>query len=419
MRDRDLYAQILGIRAPWCVTDVKLDTKGEEVEVVVSLEPGYETTCPTCGKAAMRYDSRRRRWRHLDTCQFRTFLSAEVPRVECPVHKILQIRVPWAEENSRFTAMFECLVIDWLRAMGGAIAPLAAQLRLGWEEVNGIQERAVERGLARRPAEETDQLCVDETSFKRRHDYVTVVSSSIESKVLFVGDDRTQESLDAYFTKLTPEQLAAVISVSMDMSAAYVASTRAHIPDADGKIAFDKFHVAKILGDAVDKVRRAENAELMATGDKSLVRSKHFWLENPDNMSAERWSGRFAVLRQSCLRTARAWGMKETAMGLWDYVSKIWAEKGWRKWISWAARSRLEPMKKAARTVKNHLWGILNAVVNKVTNATAESLNSKIQRIKRAACGFRNKERFKNAIYFHLGGLDLYPGTALATHTKH
>jgi transposase len=419
MLDRDLYSQILGVRAPWSVTDVKLDMKGQKVEVIVSLDPAHETTCPTCGKPAMRYDARRRRWRHLDTCQLKTILAADVPRLECPVHKVVQMRVPWAEENSRFTALFECLVIDWLLGTGGAIAPIAQQMRLSWEEVDGIKSRAVERGLARRKPEETDQLCVDETSFRRRHDYVTVVSSSIESRVLYVGDDRTQESLDAYFKKLTPEQLAAVVSVSMDMSAAYVASTRAYIPDADDKIAFDKFHVAKILGDAVDKVRRGENAELMAAGDKSLVHSKHLWLENPDNMSAERWSGRFAALRESCLRTARAWGMKETAMALWHYVSKTWAEKGWRRWISWATRSRLDPMKKAARTVKNHLWGILNAVVNKVTNATAESLNSKIQRIKRAACGFRNKDRFKNAIYFHLGGLDLYPGTALATHTNY
>jgi transposase len=367
----------------------------------------------------MRYDARRRRWRHLDTCQLKTILAADVPRVECPVHKVVQLRVPWAEENSRFTAMFECLVIDWLLGTDGAIAPIARQMRLSWEEVDGIKSRAVERGLARRQPEELDQLSVDETSFKRRHDYVTVVSSSIESRVIYVGDDRTQESLDAFYLRLSPEQRAAVTSVSMDMSAAYVASTREHIPDADDKIAFDKFHIAKHLGDAVDKVRRGENRELLAAGDKTLVRSKYLWQENPDNMSEERWGGRFASLRASRLRTARAWAIKETAMGLWNYVSKPWAEKGWRSWIGWAARSRLEPIKKAARTVKDHLWGILNAVVTKVTNATAESLNSKIQKIKRAACGFRNKDRFKNAIYFHLGGLDLYPGTTLATHTNY
>lgn len=417
MRDRELYAQILGVRPPWSVTEVKLDLASQEVEVVVSLDAASETKCPTCGKPAMRYDTRRRRWRHLDTCQLKTYLSADVPRIECPEHKVLLLRVPWAEENSRFTAMFECLVIDWLLGTDGAIKPVAKQMRMSWEEVDGIKARAVERGKARRKPEELDQICVDETSFRRRHDYVTVVSSQIESKVLYVGDDRTQASLDGFYATLPLETRAAVTSVTMDMSAAYVKSTRAHIPDADGKIAFDKFHVAKHLGDAVDKVRRWENRELLAAGDKSLVRSKHLWLENPDNMTDERWTGRFASLRASRLRTARAWAIKETAMGLWGYVSKPQAEKAWRSWISWATRSRLEPVKKVARTVKDHLWGILNAVVTWVTNATAESLNSKIQKIKRAACGFRNKERFKDAIYFHLGGLKLHPGTALATHT--
>ena len=310
MRDRELYAQILGVRSPWSVTDVKLDLQGQEVEVVVSMDAAFETKCPTCGKPAMRYDTRRRRWRHLDTCQLKTYLSADVPRVECPEHKVLLLRVPWAEENSRFTALFECLVIDWLLGTDGAIKPIARQLRMSWEEVDGIKARAVVRGKDRRPVEETQQVGVDETSFKRRHDYVTVVSSSIDSKVLYVGDDRTKESLDGYYVKLTAEQRAAVTSVAMDMSGAYVASTRAHIPDADDKIAFDKFHVAKHLGDAVDKVRRGESRELQAEGDKTLVRTKHLWLESPDNMSEERWTGRFASLRSSKLRTARAWALK-------------------------------------------------------------------------------------------------------------
>jgi transposase len=121
------------------------------------------------------------------------------------------------------------------------------------------------------------------------------------------------------------------------------------------------------------------------------------------------------------LKTARAWAIKEHARSLWDYVSPAWAKKAWKKWIGWALRSRLEPIKKVARMVRTHLQGILNAVVLGATNATAESLNAKIQHVKRMACGFRNRERFRNAIYFHLGSLDLYPeGYTMSqfTHTK-
>ena len=109
---------------------------------------------------------------------------------------------------------------------------------------------------------------------------------------------------------------------------------------------------------------------------------------------------RFKALRDSTLKTARAWAIKELAMSLWGYVSKTWARKGWARWLSWAVRCRLEPMKKVAKTIKKHLWGILNAIVLKVSNGPAEGINSRIKAIKVRSHGFRNKERFANAIYF-------------------
>jgi transposase len=115
------------------------------------------------------------------------------------------------------------------------------------------------------------------------------------------------------------------------------------------------------------------------------------------------------ALRDSSLKTARAWATKEFAMKLWDYVSRTWAEKGRKRWYSWAIRSRLEPIQKVARMIKDHLWGIINAVVLKANSGHTESTNSRIKMIKVRSRGFRNKERFKTAIYFHLGGLDLYP----------
>ena len=121
MRDRDLYAQILGIASPWMVTDVKLDLRGSEVAVRVVVDPAATLACPECGTTSPRYDSRERRWRHLDTCQCQTILVADVPRVSCTEHGVKQVKVPWAEPNSHFTALFESVVIDWLRE-----APISA-----------------------------------------------------------------------------------------------------------------------------------------------------------------------------------------------------------------------------------------------------------------------------------------------------
>jgi len=135
-------------------------------------------------------------------------------------------------------------------------------------------------------------------------------------------------------------------------------------------------------------------------------------------MPPEKWEGVFRELRTSDLKVARAWSLKETAMGLWNYLRRGWAEKGWTRWIAAAIRSRMDPMKKAAGTIRNHLWGILNAVRDQVSNTTAESLNARIQKLKKMACGFRCRERFRRSIHLHLGGLQLYPEAVLTTHTK-
>ena len=124
----------------------------------------------------------------------------------------------------------------------------------------------------------------------------------------------------------------------------------------------------------------------------------------------------FAALRTSELKVARAWALKELAMTLWGYTRRGWAERMWRRWYSWAIRCRLGPVKKVARMIKRHWDGVINAATSNVTNALSEGMNSKIQWIKRKACGYRNRERFRNAIYFHLGGLDLYPAVVQSTH---
>lgn len=406
MRDRELYAQILGIASPWQVSGVELDVSAREVTVEVDLVSGAKRCCPICGEASPGYDSRRRRWRHLDTCQYKTILVANVPRVKCKAHGVVTVSVPWAEPNSGFTSLFEALVIDWLKE--ASILAVSRLMGLSWNAIDGIMQRAVRRGLSRREDVCVAHLGVDETSFRKGHDYVTIVSDQTAGTVLHVGEDRKKAGLKAWYDSLSEEQREAIESVSMDMWPAFINATLEGVPGAEEKIAFDKFHVAKYLGEAVDKVRRQEHKALMEMGLEDLKGSKYDWLYNPVNMTYQQ-KRRFSVLRDSALKTARAWAIKELAMSLWDYVSKTWARKGWEQWLSWAVRSRLNPVKEVARTIKEHLWGILNAIVLKVSNGPAEGINSRIKTIKVRSRGFRNKTRFANAIYFHLGGLSLYP----------
>jgi len=406
MRDKDLYKQILGIQTPWAVTDVEVSMAAGKVTVHVNQEAGAPQPCPHCGTPCPGDAHRTRSWRHLDTCQFKTLIVAKVPRVTCPTHGVVTGQVPWAESKSGFTALYEALVLDWLKE--ASIQAVARQFSLSWNAIAGIMQRAVTRGLARRTQESPTRIGVDETSFRKGHDYVTVVTDQQEGHVLHVAEERKTSSVTSYYDTLTDEQKAGIESIAMDMWPAYITATLEKIPEAESKIAFDKFHVAKYLGGAVDHVRKQEHKALMGEGCDDLKGTKYDWLTNLRNLSRKRQCT-FKALRASTLKTARAWAIKTLGMQLWHYVSRTWAEKGWKQWYAWAIRSRLAPIKKVARTIKKHLWGILNAIMLQASNGASESMNSRIQGLKVRSRGFRNKARYIQAIYFHFGGLDLYP----------
>lgn len=397
------YAAILGVQSPWKVQEVDVREDVLEVYVDLVLPPEAALVCPKCARLVPRYDSRERTWRHLDTCQHKTYLRVQVPRVQCAEHGVLQLQVPWSEPGGHFTEVFEMKLISWLKE--ASIQGVSRQFGMGWDPVAGVQDRAVMRGLSRREQEPLPRIGVDEVAFRKRHHYVTIVSD-LDGPVLDVFYDRTKESLDRFFQHLSPEQRQSIQVVAMDMWEPYILSVRENLFGAEYKICFDKFHVAAHLGDAVNKVRIEEHRELMERGDTTLKRTKYLWLRNPENMEPNTWR-RFRTLRDKTLKVARAWAIKETAMQLWNYSYRTNALKAWKQWLRWASRSTLEPVVKVASMVRSHLYGILNAVLRRATNARAEGINSKIQWIKRISWGFRNKVRFRSAILFHLGGLDM------------
>jgi transposase len=340
---------------------------------------GVQWCCPECGQPCPLYDHQpERRWRHLDTCQYQTILHAEPPRSNCGEHGVRTVKLPWAEPSSRFTALFERLAIDWLQA--ASQKAVADQLNLSWDEVHAIQERAVQRGLTRRQAEPIERLGVDEKSFTKGHHYFTMVNDLDRSRVLFVAEHRTEESLDGFWQSVSEEQRAAVRGVAMDMWDPYINSTRKYLPDADRKIVFDKFHIAKHLGEAVDLVRRRENKQLKAAGDDRLTGTRYDWLRHPAKMEP-------------------------------DDRKQRPARKHYRWWHNWAIRCRLKPMIEKARMIQRRFDNIITYLRLRITNAASESINSKIQWVKYTARGFRSKKNFVTAIYFHCGGLDLMPST--------
>lgn len=414
MESKELYRHLLGINEPWTVERVELDMTQGRVDVFVGHTKGERFACSECGQEHAVYDhSAERVWRHLDSCQFMTYLHASPPRVSCTAHGVRQARLPWADEGSRFTHLFEALAVNVLLAAN--IERAAGLLRISWDQAWHLMERAVLRGRAAKGDALPKQIGVDEKAIAKGHQYMTLVCDLDRATVEYVGEGRREGSLSAYFEAFGVERCAGIEAISLDMWPAFINACRDGVPGADDKMVFDRFHIMRHVVEAVDKVRKQEHKALMNEGNKTLVNSKYLWLTNPSNMT-DQAKMRFKELQSSELKTGRAWALKEVLRELWNYTSAAWALKFWKRWYFWATHSRLQPMIDAAKLIARHLPNVLTYFKHRITNAVAEGLNSKIATVQKRACGFRNRDHFKIAIYFHCGGLDLYP--TQVTHGK-
>lgn len=414
MDSNELYRHLLGLGEPWTVERVDLDVAQMHVEVYAGHASGARFACPECGQVLAVYDHLAERvWRHLDSCQFLTYLHARPPRVACPEHGVRQVRLPWAEAGSRFTHLFEVLAIEVLLATN--VKRAAEILRITWDEAWHLMERAVIRGRAAKAGALPTHLGVDEKAIAKGHRYMTLVCDLKAATVEYIGEERKEESLAAYFKAFPAKQRQAIEAICLDMWPAYINACQAQVPQAEHKMVFDRFHIMRHVLEAVDTVRKREHRALLEDGDTTLAKSKYLWLYSAENVP-ERSRQHFERIKAMQLKTARAWALKESLRQLWDYQSLGWAMRFWKRWYFWATHSRLAPIIEAAKLIARHLPNVLTYFAHRITNAVAEGLNSKIATVQKRACGYRNRDHFKIAVYFHCGGLNLYP--ASVTHRK-
>ena len=412
MKNRALnehYQQILGDTSPWTVSEVQLDVERLVNKVKLTVKADAIWGCPRCHSRMHIKEWRTRCWRHLDSCQFKTVLEAAVPVVECSEYGAQTVQVPWAEGSSRFTMFFERFAIQVLEACPAARA--GELLGISWDEADGIKQRAVRRGLSRRQIGSLEYVCVDEKAVGRGQDYVTVVTGVLAGKpqVLYVGDGRDEAAFNGFWEWLGPEGCARIKAVSMDMSQSYQNSAHRYCPDAE--LIFDPFHLMKMLNGAVDEVRRREIVMGTVTERSALKKTRQMWLWGEENLPG-RHAARFEALKDSTLKTARAWRIKELWRTFKQCLDTDDAHAFFHKWYVLAIRSKLEPIKKVARTFKAHLAGIVSIFKHGFCNALAEGVNSRIQLLMQKSCGYRNRERLKTDILFHFGGLNMDPLTA-------
>ena len=399
------YHRMVGLDGNWSIADVDLNTDSQTLTLVLEYI-GKRVVCPECDQACAKKDhAAERSWRHLDAMQFQTILTARVPRSSCEACGVKTIAIPWAGKHSRFTLMFEAFAIDMLLA-ARSVQAAAIMLSIDWSTAQNIMERAVERGLQRRSLDDVKHVGIDEKNFGKGHDYVSVMADIDGSRVLEVAPERTIEACDSLWNTLSEKQLENIQAVAMDMWQAFETSTRKNVPNA--RIVYDRFHISKYLGEAVDKVRRAEHKGLMKVGDERLKGARYSLLFNPENLTEEKDHQLNAIVK-STLKTGRAWQLKELFRYFWEETDAVGGRAFFERWYSWAIRSRLEPIKKVARMLKGRLERILTWFTSPISNSTSEGFNSRIQAIKSAARGFRIFEHYRIRILFFCGKLDLKP----------
>jgi transposase len=408
MQDKELYQHILGISSPWTVAKVELDVKAQEIVVAVEHPRGTKFCCPECPQELPCYDhADERRWRHLDSCQFKTILSARIPRVKCPEHGVRNVAVPWAATSSRFTILFERFAIDVLLATQTVTGAMSI-LRTTWDQTWPLVERAVARGKERKQELPIPHLGIDEKAFAKGQSYLTLLVNLDDSTVEAIAEGNDVAGAQNCFAQLSEAQIGSVEAIAMDMSAAYVRATKESIPLAETKIVHDRFHVMQQATKAVDQVRRREHRRLQGEGNDRLKGTKYLWLTSQENLS-ERQQQRLDAAFAAELETGKAWGYKEMLRDLWHHHTPEEATAYFQDWYRRVIHTKLTPLKKVARMIKERLVNVVSYCTHGITNAVAEGINSKIMAIKRRVGGFRNVENYKTAIFFYCGGLDLYP----------
>lgn len=403
------YTALLGLGEEWRVTLLNLNVEEARLDLYLSYV-AKGAICPECGALCPLHDHQDERiWRHLDTMQFATYIHARVPRSMCPVHGAKAIELPWAGKHSRFTLLFEAFAIRVLQAARSR-EHATRLLRLEWHQVQAIMDAAVKRGMDRRGRGEIAFAGMDEKAFrkgKKSDDFACVLTDLDESRVLEVGRGRTAESAVEVIDKaLTPLQQQRVCAVATDMAAPYDKGIRERLVHAD--IVFDRFHVEKHLSDAVDQVRRRENARLLKQKDRRLAGTKYLWLTGTEHLSPEAEAERRDLLR-CALETGKAWGLKEAFKSFWRSRSKEYARAAFAFWYKEVVRLGLRPMVKVAEMLKRHLDGLLAWFDSRIDNGRAEGFNSVIASLLSSARGCRNFDNLRTAILFHCGKLDMMP----------
>ena len=400
MIDIDLFQLALSLTAPWQVSSSEFDLQRRRLDIRIDFPRGGTFSCPECGQTDLKaYDTKEKTWRHLNFFQHEAYLTARVPRVQCDKCGIRSVAVPWARSESGFTLLFEAMIMTLAKAM--PVKTIAAFVNEHDTRLWRVLHHYVDAARDNADYSEVTQVGVDETSSRRGHNYVSLFVDLEGPRVLFATEGKDAATVERFKQDLTahngnPEDIK---EVCCDMSPAFISGVGKQFPGA--RLTFDKFHIMKIINEAVDEVRRQEQKDR-----PELARTRYIWLKNPENLKPSQTEALEGLtLKKLNLKTSRAYHIRLNFQELFNQPPEL-AEAFLKNWYYWATHSRLEPIKQAAYTIKRHWDGILRWFQSNINNGILEGINSLIQAAKAKARGYRTTRNLITMIYLIGGKLD-------------
>lgn len=400
MVPEELFSLALGLVPPWLVDHVTFTVEEKRLDLHINFPKGSRFACSVCGEECPVHDTRDHTWRHMDFFQHEAYLHARVPRVKCQEHGVHQISVPWAREGSRFTLLFEALIMTLVREM----PVLTAARMVG--ETDKLLWRVIDHYVPEaRAAVDMANVHADCWFHRRRrhgHDYITLFVDLNARRLLFATPGKDAKTFEKFSADLQAHggSAEAITDVSMDLSPAFQKGAAEHLPNAE--ITFDRFHLMKLVNEAVDDVRKGE-----VLTQPNLKKTRWLWLKNDCNLKMKQKEKLQELLKDQNLKTAQAYQFRLTFQDIFTIKNRHQGATLLKAWLENARTSDLPPIVKVAYTIMNHWDGVLRWFESQITNGILEGFNSLIQSAKAKARGYRTHKNFINMAYLILGKLDL------------
>jgi transposase len=379
----------------------------KSIEVLVRPRQGASAVCSGCHQRAPGYDQlAERRFEFIPLWGFFVFLLYTMRRVDCArCGAVVVEEVPWGDGKRTLTKAYMLFLARWARRLSWK--ETAQAFRTSWEKVFDAVEHVVTWGLEHRTLGQIDAIGVDEIQYAKGHKYLTLVYQ-IDlgvTRLLWVGKERTIESFQGFFTTMGEDVISRIMFICSDMWEPYLKLIREKCSDALHIL--DRFHIVAKMNKALDDVRADETRRMKREGrDPVLKKSRWLLLSRSENLRDEQHFRLRDLLRHN-LKTVRAYLLKEAFQQLWDYNSPAWASKFLEDWCRQTMRSRIEPMKKIARSLRLHRELILNyfRAQKLISSGVVEGLNNKAKVTMRKSYGFRTYRVLELALYHSLGKL--------------